>query len=122
MRNASVLASKFNATFDEVWNYAAIVQPYTPPKCITLCVTINVPKVDQPREGKYAIHIQTSINSHGAFYYERHEHGNSKQNYDFDTTSGFKIAKQPQSWIHLETFRITSPQKLWPPKLKNMDV
>ena len=91
MRNASVLASKFNATFDEVWNYAAIVQPYKPPKCITLCVTINVPNVGQPRQGEHAVFIITSINSHGAFYYERHEHGNSKQNYDFDTTSGFNM-------------------------------
>ena len=65
LKNASILASKFNATFDEVWHYAAIVQPYEPPKCITLCVTINVPQVDQPRQGEHVIFIATSINSHG---------------------------------------------------------
>ena len=64
LKNASILASKFNATFDEVWHYAAIVQSYCD-KCITLCVTINVPQVDQPRQGEHVIFIATSINSPG---------------------------------------------------------
>ena len=34
---------------------------------------------------------QFSIEFIGAFYYERHEYGNSKQNYDFDMTSGFDM-------------------------------
>ena len=67
LKNASVLAMKFNESLDHVWNYAAIVQSYEPPRCIILCVTINLPKMKQPRIGEYAVHINTPINSPGKF-------------------------------------------------------
>ena len=42
-------------------------------------------------QGKYVIVFEAFEESDG-FYYERHEEGNSKQNYDFDETYGFEFS------------------------------
>ena len=42
-------------------------------------------------QGKYVIVFEAFEKSDG-FYYERHEEGNSKQNYDFDETYGFEFS------------------------------
>ena len=49
-----VLKLEFNKTIDEVWNYAAIVEP-TFASSIVICATLNVPISKAPRQGYYIV-------------------------------------------------------------------
>ena len=70
MKNEELLASEFNTTLDEVWNYAAIVQPYAwPPKRLILCGTLNVPQVDAPRQGQNKIVFEAFQDSDGKLFH-----------------------------------------------------
>ena len=137
LKNEEILATKFNTTLDKVWDYAVIVQPDWPPKRMILCVTLNVPKVDQPRQGEHKLFLETTIDTDGkirklvsvaliklskfksifleisgAFYYERHEPGNSRQNFDFDKTSGFDmLGNWEKTLVVLKETQTTSMKK-----------
>ena len=58
---------------DKVWNYAAIVQPENPPKRMILCATLNVPKLDQPKQGEHSVHLHVLEDSSGKFHYYIHD-------------------------------------------------
>ena len=54
--DSEVLKSKFNKTLDEVWTYAAIVEP-TFQTSIVICATLNVPFIEPPKQGYYIVRI-----------------------------------------------------------------
>ena len=53
LKNQSILASKFNTSLEEVWNFGVVVQPWAPPpKQLIFCVTLNVPTIlKAPKQG-----------------------------------------------------------------------
>ena len=92
-KNQSMIVTKFNTSLKEIWNFGVVIQPWAPPpKQLTFCATLNVPQIlKAPKQGKYVI-VFEALEDSGGFYFERHEQGNSKQNYDFDETYGFEFS------------------------------
>ena len=68
LRLKDLVASEFNLTLDQVWNYAPIVQPWAwPPQRMIICATLNPPQRKAPKQGQMKVIFEALENSDGKF-------------------------------------------------------
>ena len=91
LTNATILQTKLNLTFDEVWNFAPHMQS-TGPQSFIICTTLNLPFISSPPDqGLYEIEMIIDDKTGGGHYVEKHEPGQSLLNFDFDFLQNFEI-------------------------------
>ena len=91
LTNATILQTKLNLTFEEVWNFAPHMQSEWP-ECLIICTTLNLPFITSPPDqGMYEFLMIIDDKTGGGHYVEKHEPGQSLMNFNFDPLQNFEI-------------------------------
>ena len=101
LKNPSLLKSKLNASFQDVWKFMATVSDFSTAN-IMICSSLNM-NINLPAQGSMRLEFQTCSKQPFNIRFERHEAYQSNLNYQFDKKSGYQYYKKGVSPYYLVT-------------------
>ena len=111
LKNSTLVAQKFNLTFEDLWSFMATVSPFSGSNII-ICSSLNFGLMKVPAQGGIYLHIETCHDKNFGVRFERHEPHQSFYNYRFDINNGYQWFRQGITKYHSVTPVITEALKL----------